>query len=54
MAINRHVVGRIGENQVRPLTLEQTEIAGSATFITEPSMKARLDPKIVAVSVARG
>jgi hypothetical protein len=29
-------------------------MAGSATFITEPSMNARLDPKIVAVSVARG
>ncbi len=29
-------------------------IAGSATFTTEPSMNARLDPRIVATSVARG
>ena len=36
------------------LACRSEEIAGSATFITEPSMKARLDPKIVAVSVARG
>src|SRR5262249_25275709 len=29
-------------------------IAGSATFTTDPSMNSRLDPRIVAVSVARG
>jgi hypothetical protein len=28
--------------------------AGSATFTADPSMKARLEPRIVAASVARG
>src|SRR3954464_13503681 len=36
------------------LACRSEDIAASATFITEPSMNARLEPKIVAVSVARG
>src|SRR3954447_726858 len=36
------------------LASRSEDIAASATFITEPSMNARLEPKIVAMSVARG
>ena len=35
-------------------TLRLCASAGRATLTTEPSMKARLDPKIVAARVARG